>query len=152
MKDNGHAQAVPQEILAQAWTKITEVKTLLAPYIVALTPSERHELPKMGRETIGFVKEAFDFARQNPNLVPPYLDMTAFGADFEDTHGLWALVNSIRQLGENTGDTEMAAGSDAYQVTLTFYNVQMAAKGNVPGTKVLFGDMEPASPATNNLD
>jgi hypothetical protein len=96
MKDNKHIQAIPQDILTQAQTKISEVKALLAPYIVALTPSERHELPKMGEKTISFVEKAFDFARQNPNLVPPYLDMTAFGTDFEDAHGLWTLVNSIR--------------------------------------------------------
>jgi hypothetical protein len=31
---------------------------------------ERHELPKMGEKIIGFVEKAYDFAKQNPNLVP----------------------------------------------------------------------------------
>jgi hypothetical protein len=143
MKDNRHAQAIPQDILTQAQTKINEVKTLLAPYIVALTPSERHELPKMGEKTISFVEKAFDFAQQNPNLVPPYLDMTAFGTDFDDAHGLWTLVNSIRQLDENTSDTEMAAGSEAYQAALVFLQVgqngggagHTRRKGRLRGTK-----------------
>jgi hypothetical protein len=38
MKDNRHAQAIPQEILTQAQTKINEVKTLLAPYICSPDP------------------------------------------------------------------------------------------------------------------
>ncbi|MDR2410430.1 MAG: hypothetical protein LBE13_20285 [Bacteroidales bacterium] len=136
MKDNKHVQAIPQDILTQAQTKINEVKTLLAPYVVALTPLERHELPKMGEKTISFVEKVYDFAQQNPNLVPPYLDMDAFGIDIEDAHGHWTLVNSIRQIEENAGDTEMAAGSEAYQAALVFYkSVKMAAAQDVPGAK-----------------
>jgi hypothetical protein len=147
MKDNRHVQAIPQDILTQAQTKISEVKTLLAPYIVALTPSERHELPKMGEKTISFVEKAYDFARQNPNLVPPYLDMTAFGTDFEDAHGLWTLVNSIRQLEENTSDTEMTAGSEAYQAALVFYkSVKMAAAQDIPGAKAVYEELKTRFP------
>jgi hypothetical protein len=94
MKDNKHVQAIPADVLTQAQTKIDEVTALLAPYMIALTPAERHELPKMGEKTIGFVEKAYDFANHNPNLVPPYLDMDAFGKDFGDAHGLWTLVNS----------------------------------------------------------
>jgi hypothetical protein len=147
MKDNKHIQAIPQEVLTQAQTKINEVKTLLAPYVVALTPSERHELPKMGEKTISFVEKAYDFAQQNPNLVPPYLDMTAFGIDFEDAHGLWTLVNSIRQLEENAGDTEMTAGSEAYQAALVFYkSVKMAAAQDVPGAKAVYEELKTRFP------
>jgi hypothetical protein len=147
MKDNKHVQAIPQDILTQAQTKISEIKTLLAPYIVALTPSERQELPKMGEKTISFVEKAYDFAQQNPNLVPPYLNMTAFGVDFEDAHGLWTLVNSIRQLDENTSDTEMAAGSEAYQAALVFYkSVKMAAAQDIPGAKAVYEELKTRFP------
>jgi hypothetical protein len=147
MKDNKHIQSIPQDILTQAQTKINEIKALLAPYIVALTPSERHELPKMGEKTISFVEKAYDFARQNPNLVPPYLDMSAFGTDFEDAHGLWTLVNSIRQLEENAGDTEMTAGSEAYQAALVFYkSVKMAAAQDVPGAKAVYEELKTRFP------
>jgi hypothetical protein len=57
--------------------------------------AERHGLPKMGKKTIGFVEKAYDFARQNPNLVPPYLEAGAFGVDFADAHGLWMPPNSV---------------------------------------------------------
>jgi hypothetical protein len=63
MKVNKHIQAIPQEILDQAQTKINEVKTLLAPYVVALPLSERHELPKTGEKTVNFVEKAYDFAQ-----------------------------------------------------------------------------------------
>jgi hypothetical protein len=147
MKDNRHSQAIPQDVLTQAQTKINEVITLLAPYVVALTPSERHELPKMGEKTISFVEKAFDFAQQNPNLVPPYLDIGAFGTDFKDAHGLWTLVNSIRQLEENAGDTEMTAGSEAYQAALVFYkSVKVAAAQDVPGAKAVYEELKTRFP------
>jgi hypothetical protein len=147
MKDNKHAQAIPQEVLTQAQTKINEVATLLAPYFVALTPAERHELPKMGEKTISFVEKSYDFAKQNPNLVPPYLDIAAFGVDFGDAHGLWTLVNSIRQLEENAGDTEMTAGSEAYQAALVFYkSVKMAAAQDVPGAKAVYEELKTRFP------
>jgi hypothetical protein len=147
MKDNKHIQAIPAGVLTQAQTKINEVAALLTPYVVALTPAERHELPKMGEKTISFVEKAYDFAQQNPNLVPPYLDMAAFGVDFGDAHGLWTLVNSIRQLEENASDTEMTAGSEAYQAALVFYkSVKMAAAQDIPGAKAVYEELRTRFP------
>jgi hypothetical protein len=147
MKDNKHVQAIPADVLTQAQTKIDEVTALLAPYMIALTPAEWHELPKMGEKTIGFVEKAYDFANHNPNLVPPYLDMDAFGKDFGDAHGLWTLVNSIRQLDENASDTEMTAGSEAYQAALVFYkSVKMAAAQDVPGAKAVYEELKTRFP------
>jgi hypothetical protein len=148
MKDNKHVQAIPSDVLTQAQTKINEVKALLTPYIVALTPAERHELPKMGEKTISFVEKAYDFAQQNPNLVPPYLDLDLFGTDFEDAHGLWTLVNSMRQLEENASDTEMTAGSEAYQAALVFYkSVKMAAAQDIPGAKAVYEELKTRFPS-----
>jgi hypothetical protein len=120
MKENQHIQAIPSTVLTQAQTKIDEAWALLAPYILALTPAERQGMPKMGEKTIGFVEKAYDFARQNHNLVPPYLELDAFGIDFGDAHGLWTLLNSVQQLEEAIDDTEMIAGSEAYQAALVF--------------------------------
>jgi hypothetical protein len=111
MKDNRHTQTIPSTILTQAQTKIDEAKTLLAPYLLALTPAERREVPNMGEKTIAFVEKAYDFALRNPALVPPYLEVAAFGADFSDAHGLWTLLNTVQQLEEGIGDTEMTTES-----------------------------------------
>jgi hypothetical protein len=147
MKDNQHIQAIPSTVLAQAQAKIDEAKALLAPYTLALTPAERHGLPKMGEKTIGFVEKAFDFAKQNPNLVPLYLDVDAFGVDFSDAHGLWTLLNSVRQLEEGIDDTEMTAGSEAYQAALVFYHsAKAAASQDVPGAKAVYEELKTRFP------
>ena len=149
MKENQHVQAIPPEVLTQAQTKIQEVLTLLHPYLLALTPQERRELPKMGEKTIGFVEKAHDFAQQNPNLLPPYLDMSAFDTDFTDAHGLWTLHNMVLQLEEGIGDTEMTAGSEAYQAALVFYkSVKMAAAQDIPGAKAVYEGLKTRFPQT----
>ena len=147
MKDSQHTQVIPSTVLAQAQTKIDEARALLAPYILALTPAERQALPKMGEKTIGFVEKAFDYARQNPNLVPPYLSLDAFGVDFSDAHGLWTLLNSIRQLEEGIDDTEMIAGSEAYQAALVFYHsVKTATAQDIPGAKAVYEELKTRFP------
>ena len=147
MKENTHVQAIPPDVLEQAKTKLEEVLTLLDPYMLALTAAERKGLPKMGEKTIGFVEKAHDFAQQNPNLVPPYLEMAAFGTDFSDAHGLWTLHNLALQVEEGIADTEMTAGSEAYQAALVFYHsVKLAAAQDVHGAKAVYEELETRFP------
>jgi hypothetical protein len=77
MKDNQHTQFIPSDVVNQVQTEIQEIQPLLAPYMLVFTPAERRELPKMGGKTLSFVEKAYDFARQTPNLVLPYLDLDA---------------------------------------------------------------------------
>jgi hypothetical protein len=149
MKENQHVQTIPSTVLSQAQTKIDEIKELLAPYMLALTPAERQTIPKMGEKTLGFVEKSYDFARQNLPLVPSYLNLDAFGVDFSDAHGLWTLCNSVRQLEESIDDTEMIAGSEAYQAALVFYqSVKAAAAQDVPGAKAVYEELKTRFPQT----
>ncbi|MDR1216469.1 MAG: hypothetical protein LBK25_07295 [Treponema sp.] len=147
MKDNKHVQVIPSTVLTQAQEKIDAAWALLAPYTLALTPSERQTLPKMGAKTLEFVEKSFDFARRNPDLVPPYLDVDAFGVDFSDAHGLWTILNSVQQFEEAIDDTEMIAGSEAYQAALVFYHsVKAAAAQDVPGAKAVYEELKTRFP------
>jgi hypothetical protein len=147
MKDNIHDRAIPQDILMRAQTKIQEALTELSPYLLALTPEDRREMPKMGEKTVAFVEKAFDFAKQNPKLVPSYLEMAEFEIDFQDAHGLWALHNMIIQLEEGISGTEMAAGSEAYQAALVFYqSAKAAAAQNVSGANAVYDELKKRFP------
>jgi hypothetical protein len=53
----------------------------------------------------------------------------------------------IRQLDENASDTEMTAGSEAYQAALVFYkSVKMAAAQDVPGAKAVYEELKTRFP------
>jgi hypothetical protein len=103
----------------------------------------------MGEKTLSFVEKSHDFALQNPNFCPPYLDMEAFNADFADAHNLQTLNNTALQLHESTDDTAMLAGSEAYQAALIFYNsVKIAARQDIPGAKAVYEELRKRFPGT----
>ncbi|MDR3303170.1 MAG: hypothetical protein LBS86_02020 [Treponema sp.] len=147
MKEKSHSQTIPSTVLAEAQSKVNEIQEILSPFVYSLTPAERHEIPKMGEKSLSFVEKSFDFARQNPNLVPPYLDIDGFGIDFANAHGLWTLLNSVQQVEQNINDTEMIAGSEAYQSALVFYkSTKVAAATDVPGAKAVFEELKSRFP------
>jgi hypothetical protein len=146
MKDE-HPLAIPADILEEAQTKAHELRTLLNPYVHALTPAERHDIPKMGEKTLSFVEKSRELAKLNPNLVPSFLDMGAYEQDFEDAHRLLPLLITLKQVMENVDDTHMLAGSEAYLASLTFYNsVKQAASQDVPGAKAVYEELKKRFP------
>jgi hypothetical protein len=147
MKDDKHSDPIPEEALEDAQIKIDAIKAAFASSMVPLTPEERHKMLKMGEKSLAFVEKAHDFAHQNPELVPDYLDMDAFDVDFQDAHGLWRLINSIEQLLDNLSDTVMAAGSEALQASLVFYkSVKVAAAQDIPGAEAVYNELKTRFP------
>jgi hypothetical protein len=145
--EDKHAVSIPADILAQVQNLIGQANSLLFPYVTSLTPSERHAILKMGEKTLSFVEKAHEFALQNPNLVPPFLDMKAFDTDFADAHNLWTVLLASQQLHENLDDTTMVAGSESYQAALVFYNsVKMAARQDIPGAKAVYEELKKRFP------
>jgi hypothetical protein len=73
--------------------------------------------------------------------------MGTFRTDFVDAHGLWTLHNLVMQLEEGISDTEMTAGSEAYQATLVFYkSVKMASAQDIPGAKAVYEELKTRFP------
>jgi hypothetical protein len=145
--EDKHLEAIPAEVITQVQAKLNEVRTLLKPYAVTLTPDERRDLPKMGAKSFTFVDKSYNFALENPALVPSYLDMVAFSIDFIDSHGLWTVRNDAQQVYEMLDDSSMSAGSEAYQASLTFYSaVKAAAARDVPGAKAIYEELKQRFP------
>ena len=79
-----------------------------------------------------------------------YLQMGEFDTDFADAHGLWVLYNRIRQLEEGISDTQMTAGSEAFQAALVFYNsVKVASTQSVSGSKAIYEELKRRFPGGN---
>jgi hypothetical protein len=140
--ENNHSVAVPADIVEQAIQQLRATKALLLPYMKSLTPEERRIILKMGEKSLTFVEKSHDFAHENPEFVPTYLDMAAFDIDFADAHGLWKLHNDAEQISQMLGDTMMSAGSEAFQASLVFYHaVREAAARDVPGAKAIYAEL-----------
>lgn len=138
-----HLKSVPEAIIKEVQGKLNEAYDLLKPFIVNLTPYKRRELPKMGDKTLAFVEKSYEFAGQNPEFRPSYLNMEAFKIDIEDAVGLRVLQNTCKQLLQSIDDTSLLGGSEAYQQALIFYNsVKYAASQDVPGAKAVYEDLK----------
>ncbi|MDR3196937.1 MAG: hypothetical protein LBU34_03620, partial [Planctomycetaceae bacterium] len=73
--EDKHITPIPPDVLAQAQSYIDSANAILAPYMLPLTPEERHNLPKMGDKTLSFVEKALDYAHHYPQLCPSYLNL-----------------------------------------------------------------------------
>lgn len=140
---------------AAVFAAITQVETNLD-FLINLTPQERQALPKMGSATQSFVSKALEIAGNNPQFVPPYVDVPAMQKDYDLAMRLQGIEMQLASLLEKVSDTNLAAGSEAYVTGLTIYNsIKAAAKVNVPGAKALAAELaerfaqtaEPASDA-----
>jgi len=149
MRDNRHTRAIPENVLAEALAKTSELAALLEPYLLALTPTERQEILKMGPKTLDFVEKAHGFAHTNPNVVLPFLDLDAFDADFADANGIWNLYTQARQIVDGLYDTQMIAGGEAYQSALLMYkSARAAAAQDIPGAKTVYDELKKCFPRT----
>ena len=116
---------------------ITSVETNLD-FLINLTAQERQALPKMGSATQSFVSKALEIAGNNPQFVPPFVNVPAMQKDYDLAMRLQGIEMQLASLHEKVADTNLAAGSEAYVTGLTIYNsIKAAAKVNVPGAKAL---------------
>lgn len=141
-KENTVSVAIPANDLADVIAKLKEINGLLKPYLVALTPDERKQIPKMSDKTQPFVEKVLDYAKSSPEFAPAYLSVDGLGIDLKTFHDLTSIMQVLQPLCENLGDTEMTSGSGAYTAALTYYNsVKQAAKMNVPSAKAIHEDL-----------
>ncbi len=126
---------------------ITTIREKLLPYLIALTPSERKELPKMSDKTIPFVNKALNYAVSNPEFMPPYLQLDELNKDVNAVNALNVFHAQLEQVVTGLDDTMMLAGSEAYIAALSYYNsVKQAAKINVPNAKTIYEDLKERFP------
>ena len=111
-------------------------------FLINLSPQERQALPKMGSATQSFVSKALEIAHNNPQFVPPYVNLLAMKMDYELAIRLQSIEMQLASLHEKVADTNLAVGSEAYVTGLTLYNsLKAAAKINVPGAKALAAEL-----------
>ena len=147
MKANAHEKAIDETVVNDIVQTIDRLLELINPHVTPLTAHERMALPKMGEKTLAFVSKSLEFAQNNPSLVPNYLDMQEFAVDFQDASGLVLAVNKAKQLLDNLADTQMAAGSEAFQCSLMFYHSSKAgAVNNIPGAKAVYEELRKRYP------
>lgn len=136
---------ISQTMSADSLKKITDAITVIKnelPYLLNLSTEDRKALLKMGDKTVAFVQKANEYARQNPQVVPAFLNMVEFDKDVQLILNLNKVLYPLEQLTEKIDDTTKIAGSEAYAAALVFYTAaKAAAKAGVPGMKGVVDDL-----------
>ena len=117
------------------------------PGLVNLTAVDRRTLPKMGDKSFAFVSKSFEYAVQNPKVIPGFLDMAEFEKDTIGMAELKKVLIPLRQLVEKLDDTTLLTGSEALSSALVFYTaLKGATKAGEPGMKTVYADLQSRYP------
>jgi|TARA_R110002111_G_scaffold46174_2_gene83168 hypothetical protein len=134
---------IPEAELQTVKEAIATLKTTLSPYLIAISAEERQRIPKMGDGTIPFVEKVMDYAQEDSQFLPPFVDLNELSKDWEVVKKLAPLLRDLQQVESNLNDTVMMAGSEAYVGALGYYNsVKYGARVNVADAKVIHEDLK----------
>ncbi|MBV5348710.1 hypothetical protein JZU61_03515 [bacterium] len=140
--DNKINFSIPDEVIADVTSKLNDIVIQFKPYLIALTPTERHDLPKMSDGTLPFVQKCLSYCQSNPEFAPAFIDFEGLFADMKIHEQLLPVYRQVLQLENKLNDTSMEAGAESYVSALAYYNsVKMAAKLDAPGAKAIYEDL-----------
>lgn len=122
MSQNLVSLELNNEQLAQAEQAIAVLEQALSG-LVSLAPVDRRRLTKMGQKSEVFCRQTLRVMTQNPQIVPPGLDIVGAQADLLALDQLGPLLDRVQRLAERGRDTEMALGSDVMDVALEGYGL-----------------------------
>ncbi|MGV8879207.1 MAG: hypothetical protein ACOH2A_09265 [Sphingobacteriaceae bacterium] len=143
MMKNDVSIMIPPAVLAEAQGHLSAALTLLQPFLLALTPEDRHRILKMSDKSVAFVSKTLQYAESSPEYAPPYLKISNLQVDVEAVQQLTSLEQPAESLIMQLNDTIMAAGSEAFSAALMYYNsVKRASEENVPGAKAIYEDLK----------
>ena len=106
--------------LTAAADALTALETALGG-LIALDPDEARSLVKMGAKSETFVRQTLNILGQNPQIVPPSLELPNAQADQIALDRLRPILIRLARLAERGNDTETALGSDMMDVALQGY-------------------------------
>ncbi len=116
--------------------RVTAVEQLLADLetqlsdLIALNVDARRALTRMGEKSETFCRQTIGVLRQNPQIVPPSVNITEAQADLVALDRLRPMVQRLTRLAERASDTEIALGSDVMNVALQGYALLKVAGKN----------------------
>ena len=133
---------VPDAVITQALTLLTQLETLLKPYFVTISEEQKKHTVKISDKTIPFATKADAYIGTEPKYNPPFIDINETHKDFKNFLKLNPVMQKIQGLDKEISNMDIAAGSDALIQFLAYYaSVQKAAEMGVPGAKPIYDEL-----------
>ena len=120
MSDNRVSAVLAQADKDAVLAAIETIREKL-PFLIDLTPEQRHALPKMGDKSNAFVAKAAEVAKQNSDFLPRSFDVDELAKDVALYENLRSIALALTPLAELVDDTLVEVGSEAYAGALVVY-------------------------------
>jgi hypothetical protein len=130
---NISAQVSPADVQTVKAAVATILQKL--PFLVSLTADERKKLFKTGPNSLSFVQNALQAAKNNPTILPAAFNAAEFESDVNLFAVLTDLGTTVDQLASEIDDTRLAVGSEAMSEAAQVYQYVKAAAKTTPGLK-----------------
>ena len=98
--------------------------------LIAMSTGQRRKLARMGDKSEAFCRQTLSVLGQNPQVVPPSLNVPDAQADLETLDRLRPRLQRLQRLAERATDTEIALGSDVMRCALDGYALLKVAGRN----------------------
>jgi hypothetical protein len=97
--------------------------------LVALTVADKRRATKLGEKSEHFCRQALRMLGENPQLIPPNLDLNDALSDLNARDALRPRLMRLKRLMERGEDTDFALGSDAMAAAMRGYSLLKAVSG-----------------------
>lgn len=135
---------IPETVLQSVRAHIAAINAELDPYLSDISPDMLEGLPKMADGREPFVGKALDFAETNTQFNPPFMDVPELRKDLQAYRSLTPVYFELEQITNRVKVAYSAAGSEAFTVSLTFYNtLKQGVKVGIAAAKPLYDALRP---------
>ena len=100
------------------------------PGLISLTPDQRKGLARMGPKSEAFCRQTLTVLTQNPQVIPPSIDLAEAQADLAALERLRPRLARLLRVNERAEDTDDALGSDVMAFALEGYALLKVAGRN----------------------
>ena len=130
---------------------INEINTIYnnMPYLILLTTKEKKQGMQLGNLAHTFLQRSLLLAKNNPNVVPSFIDMSDWGLDVQDHRSLCEIRTQLNKLQDAVNCTIIALEQEAMRVSLSFYKVAKSAETQgVMGASMIVDELSQMMPRT----
>ena len=130
---------------------INDINTIYnnMPYLILLTTKEKKQGMQLGNLASTFLQRSLLLAKNNPNVVPSFIDMSDWGLDVQDHRSLCEIRTQLNKLQDAVNCTIIALEQEAMRVSLSFYKVAKSAETQgVMGASMIVDELSQMMPRT----
>ena len=130
---------------------INDINTIYnnMPYLILLTTKEKKQGMQLGNLAPTFLQRSLLLAKNNPNVVPSFIDMSDWGLDVQDHRSLCEIRTQLNKLQDAVNCTIIALEQEAMRVSLSFYKVAKSAETQgVMGASMIVEELSQMMPRT----